>query len=195
MIADHAPMGDAAASLAERLGVSLGKGFVFDSDPDAFDGEDITAMVFSDRNHLLGKHPITVGRNEGERLHRLVAFTGESVTIPRSGTAILRLSKTAGEAPTRSDLEPLHDAAAKLERESAARKWPAAGRAMAIAFTLGRGRVVVSGEAGMLTAQVFKERGKDRIDRFVGKMGMNVAGNDDRQYVLNILHWLSGILK
>jgi hypothetical protein len=25
--------------------------------------------------------------------------------------------------------------------------------------------------------------------------GMNVPGNDDKQYALNLLHWLSGILK
>jgi hypothetical protein len=24
---------------------------------------------------------------------------------------------------------------------------------------------------------------------------MNVPGNDDRQYVLNVMHWLSGVLR
>jgi hypothetical protein len=27
------------------------------------------------------------------------------------------------------------------------------------------------------------------------KIGMNVPGNDDRQLALNVLHWLSGLLK
>jgi hypothetical protein len=66
---------------------------------------------------------------------------------------------------------------------------------MAIAYTLGRGRVVVNGEAGMLSAQVFKQKNQDGTETFVDKMGMNVPGNDDRQYVLNVLHWLSGALK
>jgi len=66
---------------------------------------------------------------------------------------------------------------------------------MAIAFPLGNGRVVISGEAGMLTAQVFRKRDKNGTVEFVGKMGMDVPGNDDRQYVLNVLHWLSGALK
>jgi hypothetical protein len=66
---------------------------------------------------------------------------------------------------------------------------------MAIAFNVGRGRVVISGEAGMFTAQVFREKDENGRDKFVGKMGMNVSGNDDRQYVLNVLHWLSGLLK
>ena len=83
----------------------------------------------------------------------------------------------------------------QANRESAAAKWPVSGRAMAIAFPLGRGRVVISGEAGMLTAQVFKKQDKNGAEEFVGKMGMDVSGNDDRQYVLNTLHWLSGALK
>jgi hypothetical protein len=27
------------------------------------------------------------------------------------------------------------------------------------------------------------------------RMGMNVPGNDNRQYALNVMHWLSGLLK
>ncbi len=27
------------------------------------------------------------------------------------------------------------------------------------------------------------------------RFGMNVPGNDDRQFALNALHWLSGLLK
>jgi hypothetical protein len=47
----------------------------------------------------------------------------------------------------------------------------------------------------MLTAQVFRKRDKNGKVEYVGKMGMDVPGNDDRQYVLNVLHWLSGTLK
>jgi hypothetical protein len=198
LIADHGPMGDAAAPLAQRFGVTLGNGFVFDLNPDNFDDGDPTELIFSEQNHLLGKHPITLGRDNSERLHKLVAFTGESVTIPRGVTAILSLSPKTGEVPTRSASQLLYvDDAAKAQanRESAASKWPVGDRAMAIAFPLGRGRVVISGEAGMFTAQVFQKHNKNGTIEFVGKMGMDVPGNDDRQYVLNVLHWLSGTLK
>ncbi|MGO9516399.1 MAG: hypothetical protein ACLPND_05090 [Candidatus Korobacteraceae bacterium] len=198
LIADHVPVGDAAQPLAQRFGVTLGNNVVFDTNPDNFDGEDITQLIFSDRNHLLGGHPITRGRNNTERIHKLVAFTGESVTIPKGATTLLQLSSTAGEVPTGDDLPPLFDkdaAKAKAAREAALKKWPASGQAMAIAFPVGRGRVVISGEAGMMTAQVFQEKQKDGSEKIMGKMGWDVPGNDDRQYVLNALHWLSGVLQ
>ena len=61
----------------------------------------------------------------------------------------------------------------------------AAGKTQGVAFSLGKGRVVVMGEAAELSAQVF---GQD------GKMGMNVPGIDNRQMALNIMHWLRRLL-
>ena len=63
----------------------------------------------------------------------------------------------------------------------------AAGRAQGLAFTLGKGRVVVLGEAAELSAQVVGLEGE--------KFGMNVPGLDNRQMALNIMHWLSGLLE
>ncbi|HYN25556.1 MAG TPA: hypothetical protein VES69_10995, partial [Pyrinomonadaceae bacterium] len=62
----------------------------------------------------------------------------------------------------------------------------AAGRAQGIAFKFGKGRVVVLGEAAMLSAQL---AGAEKRP-----MGMNVPGSDNRQLALNIMHWLSGLL-
>ena len=75
LIADHGPMGDAAAPLAQRFGVTLGNGFVFDTNYENFTDSDPTELVFSEQNHLLGKHAITLGRDSSEGLHKLVAFT------------------------------------------------------------------------------------------------------------------------
>ncbi|HMH43248.1 MAG TPA: hypothetical protein VK557_07190, partial [Pyrinomonadaceae bacterium] len=63
----------------------------------------------------------------------------------------------------------------------------AAGRAQGIAMSFGKGRVVVLGEAAMLSAQLAA----------ANKMpfGMNRPGIDNRQIALNIMHWLSGLLK
>jgi hypothetical protein len=62
----------------------------------------------------------------------------------------------------------------------------AAGRAQAIALRFGKGKVVVLGEAAMITAQVV---GSNKL-----KFGMNRDGNDNKQLALNIMHWLSGLL-
>lgn len=63
----------------------------------------------------------------------------------------------------------------------------AAGRAQGIAMTLGKGKVILMGEAGMLSAQVVMPQQV--------KFGMNRSGIDNRQLALNMMHWLAGILK
>jgi hypothetical protein len=52
----------------------------------------------------------------------------------------------------------------------------------------GRGRVIVLGEAAMLSAQLGISPNRTE------KMGMNVPGTDNRQFALNIMHWLSRLL-
>ena len=58
-------------------------------------------------------------------------------------------------------------------------------------MNVGKGKLVVFGEAAMFSAQVIRIQGEAEERR----MGMNVPGNDDRQLALNVLHWLSGVLK
>ncbi len=62
---------------------------------------------------------------------------------------------------------------------------PAGGRSQGIAFIHGKGRVVVLGEAGALSAQFMQGN---------IPFGMNAEGNDNRQLALNIMHWLSGLI-
>ena len=169
LIADHAPFGGAASALAKRFGVDMSKGYTFDPE-NAVTGAP-TQLIFSRENKLLGTHPILEGRNETERIKLLRSFTGQSLKGPDGCTGLLNLSNTAIDRTTfASDTST-----------------PAAGRSQAVAFKFGKGRVLVQGEAAMLSAQI---AGADKHP-----MGMNVPGNDDRQYVLNLMHWLSGILK
>ena len=169
LIADHAPFGSAAAALATKLGVDMNKGLTQDAANSA--PEDSSMLIFSRENKLLAVHPITEGRNENERINRVLSFTGQSLKGPEDSFSILKLSDTAQDAP---------DFASKVFAS-------AAGRAQALAFKVGKGRVVVHGEAAMLSAQI---AGPDHH-----KLGMNVAGYDNKQYALNLMHWLSGVLK
>lgn len=169
LIADHAPFGGAAAALASRLGVEMRNGYAFD-EKNSVAGSP-SQLIFSRENKLLANHPITEGRSEDEKINLLQSFTGQAMKGPADSVAILKLSDTATDKPS-------------FEAELSA---SAAGHAQALAFKFGKGRVVVQGEAAMLSAQI---AGREKR-----KMGMNVPGNDNRQYALNVMHWLSGILK
>lgn len=169
LIADHAPFGGAAAALANKFGVDMSKGYTFDPENSVTGSP--TQLIFSRENKLLGSHPITEGRNENERIKLVRSFTGQSLKGPEGSAGILNLANTAFDRPT----------------YAAETSTPAAGRTQVVAFKFGKGRVLVQGEAAMLSAQI---AGADNHP-----MGMNVPGNDNRQYALNLMHWLSGILK
>jgi len=188
LIADHAPFGYAAANLGERFGINMGKGWTFDR---AIAGGITTQLDFSRENGLLGDHVILRGRGPGEEVKHVKTFTGQSLSVPAGATPLLTLSSTARDAATPADLDA-EDAAVRSADSSArgVHSRPATDRTQGVAMTFGRGKVVVLGEAGMFTAQVL--RFADGTER---KFGMNVPGNDDRQFALNVLHWLSGLLK
>jgi hypothetical protein len=169
LIADHAPFGGAAESLAKRFGVEMSKGFTYDEKNSA-DGNP-SLLIYSRENKLLLEHPITNGRVESERINKVMSFTGQSLTGPKDSYPILKLADTAKDTPNRE----------------ASNSTSAAGRAQALAFKFGKGRVVVQAEAAMLSAQI---AGPNKF-----KMGMNVPGTDNKQYALNLMHWLSGMLK
>jgi hypothetical protein len=169
LIADHAPFGSAAQILAKRFAVEMSKGYVVDLEHSVPDNPSL--LIFSRENKLLLDHPITQGRNDSERINRVQTFTGQALKGPPGATQLLALAATAID-----QAEPMGG-----EKKSVA------GQAQGIAFKFGKGRVVMLGEAAMLSAQV---AGPENF-----KMGMNVPGNDNRQFALNIMHWLSGLLK
>ena len=169
LIADHAPFGGAAEILAKRFGVEMSKGFTYD-ESNSLEGNP-SWIIYSRENKLLVKHPITEGRGAEEQINKVMTFTGQSLVGPKDSHVILKLADTAKDTPDRE---------AKTSTS-------AAGRAQALAFKFGKGRVVVQAEAAMLSAQI---AGSEK-----SKMGMNVPGTDNKQYALNVMHWLSGSLR
>lgn len=169
-VADQAPFGSAAAILAKRLEVDMSKGYT--TDPANADKElnNPSVIVYSRENHLLAEHAITNGRSDAERVNRVIVFTGQSLKGPEGSDAFLKLADTAVDNVA-----------------SPGKSGSAAGRAQGIAYRLGKGRVVVLGDAAMLSAQV---TGSDNRP-----FGMNIPDIDNRQLALNIMHWLSGLLK
>jgi hypothetical protein len=192
LIADHAPFGNAADALARRFGVGMGKGWVFDR---ATTGGLTTQLDFSRLNGLIGEHPIISGRNTSEEVNTIRAFTGQSLTVPAGSTILMKLSPEARDAATPADMDA-EDAAIRSPDPSkpayGSHSTSAAGRAQGLAMPFGKGRIVVLGEAALLSAQIIRYTDPNPHDM---KIGMNTPGNDDRQFALNIVHWLSGLLK
>jgi len=167
LIADEAPFGSAAEILAKRLGVEMSKRNTLDPANADKELNNASFIVYSRENHLLAEHAITNGRNAAERVSRVIVFGGQSLQGPTGSDAFLKLSDTAV------------DKIASSEKGGSA-----AGRSQGLAYRLGKGRVVVLGDAAMISAQL---TGSDNQP-----FGMNVPGIDNKQLALNIMHWLSG---
>jgi hypothetical protein len=191
LIADHAPYGNAVDNLAKRFDVSMGKGWAFDRAPT---GGITTQLVFSRENGLLGNHPILMGRDSAETVNHIRSFTGQSLGAPSGASVLMKLAATAREAPTPADLDAEDAAARSTDAVKAigAHSNPAGGRAQGLAMPFGKGRLVVLGEAALLSAQIlrFTDGNLQRDTKF----GMNAPGTDDRQFAINVLHWLSRLL-
>lgn len=175
LIADHSPMGSAAKSLAAAFGVDMRSSLAVDPVQGKKGNEAVVTYVAG--KGLFTDHPIVHGRDSTETLHRVTAFAGQSLTGPPHSAQLLQLSDRA---------EDLMVGLGEYDHVKKEQRLSAKGRAQAIAFDYGHGRVVVLGEAAMLSAQV---AGPRRIP-----MGMNVRGNDDRQFALNVMRWLGRAL-
>ena len=171
LIADHAPMGSANQILAERFGVNMSKMFTVDNENYDKESNNPGFIVYTRESSRLADHPITRGRNDSERVNKIIAFTGQSLKGPPGSVAFMKLADSAVDAMPGVNKDPAS----------------AAGRAQGIAMAFGKGRIVVLGEAAMLSAQL---AGPNKMP-----FGMNRTGIDNRQIALNIMHWLSGLLK
>jgi hypothetical protein len=210
LIADHAPMGAANQILAQRFGVDMRSSYTNDSANHDKETGSNSFLVYTRDNGLLIEHAITKGREVSERINNVMTFTGQSLKGPAGSVAFLKLADTATDVPSPSQAD-IQTAIEKARQGGQTQVPPAsgmnlppgatavqvqvpehagisaAGRAQGIVFPFGKGRVVVLGEAAMLSAQMTGPGGM--------KFGMNRPGIDNRQLALNIVHWLSGLLK
>ena len=172
LVADHAPFGSAARAMAERFGVEMSN---FDTvDPvhhDPVSGSE-GFLLFSRENGLLGSHPIVQGRSQGEQISRVLTFNGQSLRGPEGSAMVLALSDGAKDR--------LADGSERSAR----------GRAQALALEPGEGRIVVLGEAAVLTAQIGHVPFQEPI-----YAGMNRTDVDNKQFTLNVMHWLSWLVR
>ena len=132
-------------------------------------------------------HPIVRGDGtDSERLWQVQSYLGQSIVGPAGSVSLLDLP----------------DDAVDWFKESPGAEWqtlPAAGRSQAVAFELGKGRIVVVADAAVFFARVWRARSiaapmamawpedlAASVDPDYGATPMN------RQFALNVMHWLSG---
>ena len=123
---------------------------------------------------LIGAHPITDGRDPSERVRAVATTTGESIEGPPASADLLQLSPTAVDwlPPPPGSSEPAVAGVRDFNPCPTCTPRPAGGRSQAIALEVGRGRVVVVGEMGVLT-------------------DYSVPEADNRRFALNIVRWLA----
>src|SRR5262245_22526631 len=174
LVADPGPFGKSAAVLAKQFGVEMESNATEDPGNSAEEFRP-GLIVYSRDNHQLTDHPITTGRDTSEKIGRVVVFEGQSLKAGQDATAFLKLA----------------DSARDVKRDAngqATSATPVAGRGQGLALKFGAGRVVVLAEADMLSALLGNPPENEPI-------GMNYPGIDNKQLALNIMHWLSGLLK
>lgn len=176
LIADHMPFAGDAASLAGVLGFRVMNGFALKGTADPRTGD--YPIVFRRSDGTLRANAITNGRGKAERVDSIVSFTGSAfyffsgkgdslMVLPR-GTQI-RTPKVAWQF---DDSTPDVDGGGFLQGATARH---------------GQGRVAMFGEAAMFTAQ---RKGAERVP-----MGMNAPeASQNPQFILNLIHWLAGVI-
>ncbi len=171
LIADHMPFAGAAQKLAKALGINFSNGYAV---AEGAQGR----MMFGRPDGSLRDSPVTRGRSKAERVDSVATFTGSAFEIMENVQPLLVLGPSVVSIKT----SVAGQAAADTPRE------PVGGWYQGAIMRFGKGRVAVFGEAAMFSAQL---AGPDRIP-----MGMNSpAAAQNAQFLLNVMHWLSGKLK
>ena len=173
LIADHMPFPGAAHDLAAAFGFELLNGFAVVGG----EAEVREPMVFRRSDGSLADHPVTRGGSPDRWVDSVAAFTGEAFRIPEGAVSLVTLPE--GTISLNPDTAwVFHDGTHRTD---------VGGWSQGAALEVGRGRVVVFGEAAMFSAQLQTREGG------AVPMGMNapVAAHNPR-FLLNLIAWLAG---
>lgn len=177
LIADHMPLAGVAAKLASAFGVQFYDGFAVAGfiDPAGRDAAFGIPTIFSVETQTLLPHPITHGRSQHELVTSLRSFTGQAFQIPESAQPVMVLP---------DDFVLLLPERA-WEFRPDTKTVPVGGWSQGAVMPFGSGRAAFFGEAAMFSAQITDGN----------PSGMNAPlAEQNFQFVLNVMHWLSGIL-
>jgi hypothetical protein len=163
LISDAAAFAKSVGGLAKYFGVEM-------SGTIAVDKKSSNVIEYSRENQLLGDHSIMQGRDNDEKIQRVMVFAGQTLKGPADAISFLKIPDAGSDAA------------------DAAMKPVPGGASQGLAFKFSGGRVVVLGDAEMLSALLSEPPNNEPI-------GMNYPDVDNKQLGLNIMHWLSGLIR
>lgn len=183
LIADHMPLAGAATALASAFGARFVNGFAFkspgaDTSAAAIQAVRGSVTLFRRDDATLHEHAITAGRDSAERVTQVRSFTGQAFQFEGPGVEpVMTLP---------SDFVSLEPRVA-WQFDGSTPQRAVGGWMQGATRRVDRGRVALFGEAAMFSAQV--------TGRARSPMGMNAPmAEQNAQFVLNVLHWLSGVI-
>ncbi len=184
LIADHQPLAGAARNLAAAFGAQFTDGFAYDAVDQATveatrGGGSATPTLFRSNDGTLPAHAIRAGRDAREHITQVRSFTGQAFRwdAPNVKPVLVLPSNYVS-------LEPRY----AWVFDSTTIQRPVGGWLQGATRQVSRGRVALFGEAAMFSAQVSGAEQRP--------MGMNAPlAEQNAQFVLNTLHWLSGVLE
>ncbi|MDQ3009722.1 MAG: DUF4350 domain-containing protein [Acidobacteriota bacterium] len=173
LIVDHFPMPQTAGKLAEAFGVRFHNGYALD--PRSPTGP----LVYKRTDQSLNDHPITRGRTANEKVDSVATFTGSAFQADGGEPVLTFLGSDAFSYTPEAFGQPPDKDSPRVALK---------GWLQGATINVGKGRVAVFGEAAMFSAQL---AGPNKVP-----MGMNAPiAAQNPQFLLNVMHWLSGKLK
>ena len=168
LIVDHHPFAGASKDLAIEFGFELFNGHAEDFGEELID-------IFYRANGTLDNNVITNGRDITEEVDSIKTFAGAALKIPDDGSPILTF-----DGDWEQWLPEVAWDFSNIESESIE------GLSQGAFKTFGNGKIVVFGDASMFTAQ---DKGGNWLIGFINR---NAKYN--HKLLLNIIHWLDGLL-
>ncbi|MGD9344871.1 MAG: hypothetical protein PVH84_03355, partial [Candidatus Aminicenantes bacterium] len=174
LITDHMPDPVAIKELAGSFGAEVNNGYVLNG---YFQGRE-SPLVFKTSNKSLAESPVTSGRDHSEKITAVATFSGAAFKTGPEFQPVLVLG------PEKRSWMP--DKLYEIRKDTPSIS--VAGWYQGAIAKFKHGKVALFSEAAMFTAQIF-DQGRMRI-------GMNnPLAKDNAQLLLNVMHWLSGLLK
>ena len=171
LIADHMPFPGAAENLAKAFGIRFSNGYAIDPNVQG-------PMLFKLGDGSLKTHAIVNGRTDSEKVDSVATFTGSAFQADGDVQPLLVLGPSVVSAITTT--------AGEITKDTA--RVPVNGWYQGAVMRFGKGRLAIFGEAAMFSAQL---AGPEKR-----QMGMNnPIASKNPQFLLNVMHWLSGKLK